>query len=268
MSARFRIVHFVPDPFAGSRIAIAALVNVNGRWELARARSLPGIACAGGLRAYSTMQMILERLSTTERLDGLPASVGPQAVLGDEKEVPTGISDPTAWVQAMVLPRLDDPDDQKDTKPRGPHRETLGYQVLQQWGVGEFVHRHFKAEVIPGVAARAANDISHYVAGKSEVLLMEPVIAVRANLSQDLTSISETFLAWKKLLELAPAKRHPRFIAYVTGPAEGFTEAQSVLRTAADAVVNIDNRLERTRFIEEIRRIGSTGGGSQTSLLH
>ncbi|HYH96249.1 hypothetical protein [Hyalangium sp.] len=268
MSARFRIVHFVPDPFAGSRIAIAAIVNVNGRWELARARSLPGVACAGGLRAYSTMQMILERLSATERFDRLPFSIGPQAVLGEEIEVPTGVSDPAAWVEAMVLPRLDDPDDQKDTKPRGPHRETLGYQVLQHYGVGEIVHRHLKTEGIPGVAAKAANDISHYVSGKSEVLLMEPVIATRANLSQDLTSISETFLAWRKLLELSPAKRHPRFIAYVMGPVAGFTEAQSVLRTAADMIVDIDNRSERTRFIEEIRRIGSTGGGSQTSFLH
>jgi hypothetical protein len=214
------------------------------------------------------MQMILERLATAERLDSLPFSVGPQAVLSDERDVPAGVSDPTAWVQSMVLPRLDNPDDQKDTKPRGPHRETLGYQILQQWGVGSLVHRHFKTEVIPGVAAKAANDISHYVAGSTEMLLMEPVIATRASLSQDLTSISETFLAWKKLFELAHTKRHPRFIAYVTGPADGFIEAQSVLKTAADAVVNVDNRAERNRFIEEIKRIGSTGGGSQTSFLH
>ncbi|MCI0674123.1 MAG: hypothetical protein L0Y64_27055, partial [Myxococcaceae bacterium] len=119
MSARFRIVHFMPDPFAGTRFAVAALVRDQGsRVHVARAPQLPGPACVGGRPFSSLLHMALEDLQGVRSFDALPASVGPHVLLSDEKAVPSSVVDPVAWVESFVLPRrLVAADDQTERTP-------------------------------------------------------------------------------------------------------------------------------------------------------
>src|ERR1017187_6147506 len=85
MTARYRVVHFVPDPFTGARIPLAAIVAGGGGVSIASAGHVPGAVCLGRPSTYAAMQMVLESLSTVESLDVLPVAVGPHAVLDVEK---------------------------------------------------------------------------------------------------------------------------------------------------------------------------------------
>src|SRR5689334_3210698 len=66
MKAKFRLVHFLPDPFTGSRIAIGALVQVGGRAKFVRAGRLPDAGCVGGRDAWAAMQMAIDSLTAAE----------------------------------------------------------------------------------------------------------------------------------------------------------------------------------------------------------
>lgn len=104
MLTRYRIVHFVPDPFTGARIPIAAVVAYAGTVALALATRLPSADCLGRVSLLATMHMVLHALAAVESLDVLPIAVGPHAVLGDARYVPEGVANPVAWVTEHVLP--------------------------------------------------------------------------------------------------------------------------------------------------------------------
>jgi hypothetical protein len=217
------------------------------------------------------MTMILARLSAAERLDGmrLPASIGPLATLSEELEVPDGVDDPTTWVESHILPQSSNTESKEAQRQKRQPREVIGYKFFERWDVAKHVNRHLKPSALPGVHERAARGISHYVRGSSELLLMEPVIGDRVALSDDLTSISQTFITWRALLkERAPKVTRPHFVAYVMGSVEGLKEARAVLATSADEVIDVSSHRPRQEFLEHIKRVASTGGGGQMPLLH
>lgn len=102
MSARYRIVHFVPDAVVESRIPIAALVDCDGRVSLVKIPHIPGPDCLGGREKSAVIQMILEDLTEAVCFQKLPPSVGPHAFLGGERSVPNEVGDPVKWVERLV----------------------------------------------------------------------------------------------------------------------------------------------------------------------
>ncbi|WNG52021.1 hypothetical protein F0U60_53885 [Archangium minus] len=205
------------------------------------------------------MQMVLEDLGATTRFDALPASIGPHVELASQKEIPVGVVDPVAWVEQVVLPhRPIGPDDQREGAPYAPRREAVGNRFFQTWKVAHYVRRHFRGETL-SLSADYAGQITHFVPGSRELLLMEPVVGTRVDVRKDLREISQTFLAWSKIFDRSTLKRTPRFCAYIiSGSPSTVSEAHELLTMAQAEVINVETPNERDRFLNEIRRVGRT----------
>jgi len=130
MTSRYHIIHFIPDPFSGARVPLAAFVESARGWKLAEAPHVPGPECLGGGSAHAFVRMVLQDLRAHEALPHLPRTVGPQIVLTEEKLVPGGVADPVEWVERHVLPQR--PQSEGPAQPRGPHRDTHGYRLFAQ----------------------------------------------------------------------------------------------------------------------------------------
>ncbi len=88
---------------------------------------------------------------------------------------------------------------------------------------------------------------------------MEPVVGTRTSLADDLKQIGASMLAHLKLFELAKVKAQPELIAYVFS--NGYRGALSETRASLNQivrVVDVERPLERDRFIEHIRQVGTT----------
>ena len=62
MTAQYRLVHFVPDPFLGGRVPIAALLRTPDGVQVVRVPHLPGPHCLGGRARAATVQLVVEDL--------------------------------------------------------------------------------------------------------------------------------------------------------------------------------------------------------------
>jgi hypothetical protein len=265
MTATYRLVHFVPDPFVESRVPIAALVTHNGSLSVVRAKSVPSARCLGGNRQAAVVQMMLEDLSHAGAGARLPSTLGPQAVLGDERAVPPAVADPLQWVARLVQHTSDD--DPKDTAYRGPHRATQGYRFFQTYGVSQFVRKSFDAALhANGHLARAKRfgNVSHYVEGSSDLLLMEPIVTTRDNLETELSDVATLFGAYRSVIQQQQnAPKKPQLVAYVLdgGSAEARMHAMMELRDHADRVVDTANEPARAALIGQIKSIAATDPG-------
>jgi hypothetical protein len=257
MTARYHIIHFIPDPFSGARVPLAAFVESTNGWRLAEAPHVPGPECLGGSNAHALLRMVLQDLRAHEALPHLPRTVGPQIALTEEKSIPEGIADPVEWVERHVLPQR--PGAEGPTQPRGPHRDTYGYRLFTQHHVEQYVGKTYKPDAI-GVRGLAVSSISHYVSGNEELLLMEPIVGNRAELEKDLTQVSTAFLAWQTLLAGSHTHRRHELIAYVFGADSVVAKSRTKLPDGA-RVVAVDNPVQLSEFISRIKKVGSTAPG-------
>ncbi len=259
MTARFRLVHFVPDPFSGMRVPVAALVQQGSSVRVVRAPHTAGPGCVGGLATWHNMQGLLRGLESVEQFDQLPFNLGPHAVLGGQLDVPEQVNDPLSWVTKFILPQRPlAADDMRESALPSPRRDSVGQLFFQTWRVEQFVERRFKGEKL-GLEDEYAGSITHAVLGSGELMLMEPVLGLRSDVWSQLEDISKSFLAWEKLLERKRARRKPRFVAFMfSSPRATVREAKSFLGVAEAEVIDVEVPTERDRFVSDIRRIGLT----------
>ena len=259
----YRVVHFTPNPFAGDRIAIAALVEFAGQSRVARASHLPGPECLGRSGAMATMEMILEVLDATPVASELSAAIGPYAAIDVPRPVPSFVSNPVAWVQQHVLPRHDEPDEEGDVLlvSREPQRSTEGFGFLRGLHVAGHVKKHFKPrEQWKGATEEQVaglGPISHYTAGRG-LLLMEPIATERDGFVADLNRVSGSFMAYRYALENLLHDAKPKLVVYVL-PGGLEDRRQGALRTLRDkAHVAIDcrNEADKTVLANLIQRAG------------
>lgn len=262
MNARYRIVHFVPDPFLGTRLPIAALVEDRGRLHVANVPNLPGPQCLGGVGAWALVQTILADLHEAWAFDRPPECLGPQAVFGEERRVPGGVENARTWVERLLASHVHRqlPPDAPE-HPHRPQRSTLGYRFFQNYKVEKFVRKTFKPGVDAGRFLRGAaalGAISHFVEGASEVLLMEPIAPRRPQWEDDVQRVAQMFGAYKtaRLHERGPRKA--ALTAYVLegGSADARTSIIRDLTPFVDDVVDTASAGMRGRFIEHIKATG------------
>jgi len=261
VTTRFRLVQYVPDPFAGSKVTIGALVESAGHVEFARASWLPGIGGVGGRKSYFAMHAILDALASPSRFDMPSGEVSPLARLGEELHIPAGVTNPRAWLEKYLLPQKPSSDqDAKEVSPRGPNRDTIGQRFFEQWQVAQFVQRRYAPGFLPRTHPKAAAKVSQFVDGRQELLLMEPVVGTRVHLEDDLQAISQEFLAFRELFRTANMNKQPVFIAYVMtrGHMAAVGAAHQVLSKAADLVINVDDPTQREPFLKRIVEVGSS----------
>lgn len=185
MKPTYRIVHFVPDPFSGARIPIAALVRLSeGRVAVARSASLLG-SHFPSMPTAGVIDLISATLSSATDIYTLPAASGPQAVLGPPAEVPETVADPVRWIENFVLPRG------AVAKPRDKHTGIkigdAGMRFFKQFSVGKFVRKQFHPTTVwptlPSAAIRDLQTVTHWAGGDgAAIVLMEPIGPVRIHL--------------------------------------------------------------------------------------
>jgi hypothetical protein len=218
------------------------------------------------------MQLILDTLSTPSRFDIAPGELSALAQFGEECAVPAGVTDARAWLETKLLPqKLHREQDLKETAPYRPHRDTTGYRFFEQWSVAGFVKKRYAPSFVPATHPKAAASVSHFVSGRDQLLLMEPVVGTRSKLEDDLQAISQEFLAFRELFRQSkPTHQTPVFIAYVLtgGHLAAVGEAHRVLSRAADAVINVDDPAQRTPFLKRIVEVGSSSGEQGSLPLH
>lgn len=265
MTARYRVVHFVPDAFTGARIPLAAIVAGGGGVSIASAGRVPGAVCLGRPSTYAAMQMVLESLSAVESLDVLPVAVGPHAVLDVERQIPGDVADPVGWVVKNVLPRV--AEDHATRETRSHHRDTQGYRFFETWKVASYVQRHFRPEQVwadaRSATPRVLSSVSHWV-GAPEVglLLMEPIVPTRTGLQRDLIEIHQRFASYRLFLDgddvPGETREKTKLYVYVLpgGRAHDRNEALTAFASVKATAIDTDSESARQSFIGEIQALG------------
>lgn len=257
MSAFYRVVHFAPDPFSGWRVPIGALLSHADRPVFVQADWLPGAGCLGSEAASAVLRMIVEAVARSPDLQRLPAEAGPQAALSDSTPVPSSVSDPARWLAEHVLPGK--PHASLAEKEYSTRREVYGRRFFEQYQVWKWVGRRLNPRALSEtVSPLSAGEITHYVQGKDELLLLEPVVATRPNFEKDIAEISQLFLAWRQLLSETPQTPRARLIAYAIplGMRERVAAVRDVLEQHRFEVVDVDAASERDAFLASVRRVG------------
>lgn len=261
MNAHYRLIHFTPDPFAGTRFALGAVVSdERGQVRVARAEWLPSASCLGDRSLAVVIQQLHSRLDAVESAERLPSTFGPYATLAEPHQIPRGVDDAVAWVQAMLSRAK--PEGSRVSNPRGSNRATLGYRFFKTWGVARYVRKTFKPDQDWGgwLSRHGAGlpQVTHWVEGQERALLMEPVIPSRHQHEKDLKGIATKFGAYKYALDQTDNGRTGQLIAYVTGGGhpDQRAEAKETLSAFADVVVDTAEAPARQRFLESIRQVG------------
>jgi hypothetical protein len=252
VNARFRVIHFVPDPFSGGRVPIAALVDVGGRVEVAFAESKWEKLLPASARLVA--RLIRESLGTRASFDDLPPSSGPHALLGEVRSVPRDVSEPVRWVRGAIfgLGEVVSP----EAKP-AERRQQVGLKLLSSWNVDRWVKRRYRPSEDSNPFAKVLPEISQYVSSRAGLLLMEPVLVSQAHFTNQLQHIGTSFMAWHHSLERSPRNARPKFYAYVIsdGDRDRVAEAHDALDKLA-TVVDVAAAKERDGFVTTIKKVG------------
>lgn len=256
MNATFRLVHFVADPFTGARFPVGALVRTRDRIQVARTPEPIDLGLARTSGAAATARLVADALAEARNFDELPAAAGPQAELGEEREIPPEVASPVDWVRDCVLLRAT-PLRQRAPAATSKERRAAGYRFLKQYGIAQFVGQRLHArELVPGLkAASVLTDISQYVRGPNRLLLIEPVLIVHAHQPKTIRRIGTTFMAWQHALERTEFAHRTEYYAYVLDR-EGTNRAGEVreLLSGSDVkVLDVNRTDERTHFIDVVR---------------
>lgn len=254
MNARFRVIHFVPDPFSGGRVPIAALVELGGRVQVAFAESKWERLLPASARLVA--RLIRESLGTRASFDDLPASSGPHAVLGEVRSVPAEVSEPVQWVRGAIFGLGEEI--QAEPKPT-ERRQQAGLRLLASWKVDQWVKRRYRPDEGSNRFAKVLPEISQYVLSKAGLLLMEPILVSQPHFTSQLQHIGTSFMAWHHSLEKESRRDsvHPTFYAYVlsNGDRDRVAEAHDALRGLA-TVVDVAAQKERDGLVTAIKRVG------------
>jgi hypothetical protein len=297
MSAEFRIVHFVSDPFLGARIPVAALLRDHANVvRVVRAQRLPAPECLGGPKHAAALRMILDALDSApafDRLpqavevvaqlqygledsapafDRLPQAVGPFATMAEPRAVPDDVPAPAKWLGSHVLPTPITAD--VAGREREPKRARVGYRFFQSWDLHGYVKKRFKLEERWSAVFRgehgdssslaSIDSISHWVEGSSKLLLMEPLIPGRSSFSRDLHGVARSFSAFRYHLERLEPKKDVSLVAYMLSSQnrERRTEAITSLRDIAHEIVDLSDTASQQHFVHQVRAIGESGAPS------
>ena len=259
MKRHFKIVHFVPDPVAGTRVPMGAIVSRGDTRRVAVAKHLPGAECLGSRQAARLLNFLVDDFKNIGSADDVRQRMGPEVLVDDARPIPDGVEDPVAWIEAFVLPRPIEAD-QKKTTPRRTSRYMEGKNFLSQHNVGQYIRRSFRPGKVfshTDGAMKHLGKVSQYVADNQTVLLMEPLVPRRPEWEDDLTDINTTFYAYRYHVENGLNGHDGELIAYILpgGSEEQRSEMKQTLKTAT-SFVDTTHAHQLERFINQVRRVG------------
>lgn len=257
MTAQYRIVHFVPEPFLGTRIPVAALVRRERTLCVVIAEGRMDADCLGSVAHAAALRMLLRTLGDAS-FEDLPATAGPHALLDEARAVPDDV-DPVDWVRSFVLPRHQ----RLDRKGKRPRWSQYGLEFFRRHQVESYVRKRYSPQlhpdVIPALRGTRLPPVSHWVKGRDALLLMEPIVPADTRLEHELLNIATAFSAYRFQLREAPAS----LVAYVLpgAPPQLRERVRKELETSANLVVDLDSDASRDDFLRRIRAVGETSTG-------
>ncbi|MFT4976088.1 MAG: hypothetical protein ACI8S6_001983 [Myxococcota bacterium] len=268
MTASYRLIHFTPDPFTGACFPLGAVVaDAKGGVRVAKVQRLPSADCLGDRGLAVVIQRLHARLDSLRSAEALPAVFGPYTTLAEPQAIPVGVEDALAWVKQLLNPSV--PAAAKTATPRGKNRSSLGFRFFETWRVAPHVRKTFQPASDwggwLGTHAVGLQQVTHWVDGQSNVLLMEPVVPTRKKFDHDLQDIAAKFLAYRYALEKTESGRQGQLIAYITagGHPDQRAAARETLAAFAHQVVDTADSSSRDAFLGNIRRIASEGDAQQ-----
>jgi hypothetical protein len=252
VTAQYNIVHFVPDPFAGARLPVAALVDTERGVAVVRNQSLPTVKCIGH-QARKALQLVFDALDDIKERDSLPIEVGPQAILDAPRHLPTGITDPVAWLQKNVLsPRKE--------LHRKTQRSTQGQQFFEQAGVGSYIRTKFQPSDIWDTPL-GLPPISLWAGSKNAgLLLLEPLVPKNGEVNGQVEAVGTRFSAYRFHLQRFDSypKQMTELVAYLLpGPSNSDRDhAITALKQSAHRVYDTALDNQREELVDKVRDIG------------
>lgn len=253
---RYRILHFVPDPFTGAQFPIAAIAErIDGGVEIVRPASTPNPTCVGGIGRAMLVRAALGDLAGIETIERLPSSLGPQVIATDLAEIPADV-DARTWLADGLFPApvVDPVEGDDDATSIRTRRASEGMRFFENYGIGRYIRKQYRP---PTTAARLFGPISHYVQGRSETLLMEPISFRRSKAADEFRSVARILAAYRATLR---DTEQTTLLGYFLagGPADERTRA---IHELGEVVQVVDTAVPRQRdeLIDRIRAVGTTG---------
>jgi len=228
VTARYRIVYFIPDPLAAERLAIGAIADGHDGIVLARhhgnslhRRVTPA---AGHL-----VEASLGELTSIQSVDDLPLSLGPQIVAGPVWALPTNVGNVQGWLEDTLFP-AQTRGTRAASKAKVVRRAHEGIRFLATRHVDRFVQTNFSLPERPPLGA-----ISQYVEGRDETLLLEPISLARPNAEKELREVYTLLAAYASVLKDDTTKRR---IVYVLAGGHSKTRDRAIgqLKDVAEVV--------------------------------
>ncbi|RME28599.1 MAG: hypothetical protein D6798_02005 [Deltaproteobacteria bacterium] len=229
----------------------------------------PDAGCLGGRLEARLFVDLWSSLEDVGSLDHLPATFGPHVTLGERRELPAGVDKPAEWVKRFVLPSVARAD-RATGEVRAPRRASYGYSFFKQQKVARWVKKTFNptSDLVGwlGEEAGALAQVTHWVPGKDEVLLMEPIVPRRNRLEHDLQEVATRFSAYRWALERARRDDLAgSLVAYVLSGGDAARRAHIIdkLEPVAHQVVDIHDDEEKKDFIAKVERTGRSGAANE-----
>ena len=260
MSA-FRTIYFRPRIALDWRIPVAALVRTRGGVKGVAADVLPDPRCLGSAASRGILEQGLRELLDCLEWSALPVSMGPHFELGREQMLPE-VHNPVGWVRRQALPTRGEQDGEStDSQPKV---RTIAWNHLRAWGVSSFVQKNLGPKVI-NETARIPDEvaaITHYVAGRSTVLLMEPVILGRRmqDVRNTIGRIYQRLSTYEHNWDRSRGSRQCSSLAYIlpgTSPRDVIEDAARKLAPIA-TVFRTGDDAARHEFTQRIQTVGTS----------
>jgi hypothetical protein len=224
MSAQYRLVYFVPDPFRGERVAVAALAD--GVGVVPRPGGLAGLGLLDA-GARSLVHASLAELATVGPARDLPITIGPQIVGGPMHTVPAGVTNVASWLATTIFGRSTT---EVATGGERVRRVLLGSRFLRTRGVDRLVRRRYQ---LPGRPLLGV--VSQFVEGRQQTLLLEPIAMARPRAEEEVRAVAQLFAAYGSVLADDPSKQRVIYVL-AGGPEDRRASVITELRDYAEVV--------------------------------
>jgi hypothetical protein len=244
MTALYKLLHYVPNPFSGARVPVAALLrDADGLVRVIAAPHLPDAACLGSKRSERAIRFRLADIKELTRFDTLPRGFGSQFVLGPEQPAPAdGAED---WLRRVVFPAVP----HGAVAHKSVQRRVLGRKYFQEQDVAHLVRDQFRNPRDQNIPA-----ITHFVEGGGGVMLMEPLSSrLRPDPETDVTNVLTRLRAHHDVTPPAAS-----FWVYVLpgSPGRDAALAAQAREKVPDwaAVIDLNHRDDARSFLDRVRQ--------------
>lgn len=104
MSATFRYVLFIPNPFSPEHVVpVAAVLRREGLTEVILRKVAPCASCLGGDNRLALLEVAIKDLEGHRSMSRLPMAMGPHFKFSTRTyTVPEKVADPKAWVEDLL----------------------------------------------------------------------------------------------------------------------------------------------------------------------